>query len=97
MEVCEQSEIDRLFKALGFAVADKDGPSPMILIGNDAAGYCTRAYGLSYHLRSPKRSRMLPAANRFLPYFVAAFDFSLAESRSISLEKRLSEPSLVSS
>jgi len=43
----EQGEIDRLLKALEFAVADKNDHSPMILIGNDAAGYWTRAYGLS--------------------------------------------------
>jgi len=43
----EQAEIDRLLKALEFAVADKNDHSPMILIGNDAAGYWTRAYGLS--------------------------------------------------
>jgi cytochrome oxidase Cu insertion factor (SCO1/SenC/PrrC family) len=43
----DQSEIDSLLKALGFAVSDKNDHSPMILIGNDAAGYWTRAYGLS--------------------------------------------------
>lgn len=43
----EPGEIDKLLKALGFAVADKNEHSPMILIGNDAAGYWTRAYGLS--------------------------------------------------
>ena len=43
----EQAEIDRLLKALGVAVADKNDHTPMILIGNDAAGYWTRAYGLS--------------------------------------------------
>ncbi len=43
----EQGEIDKLLKALGFAVTDKNDHSPMILIGNDAAGYWTRAYGLS--------------------------------------------------
>ena len=43
----EQGEIDKLLKALGAAVADKNDHSPMILIGNDAAGYWTRAYGLS--------------------------------------------------
>lgn len=42
----EQGEIDKLLKALGSAV-DKNDHSPMILIGNDAAGYWTRAYGLS--------------------------------------------------
>ena len=43
----EQGEIDKLLKALGFAVTDKNDHSPMILIGNDAAGYWMRAYGLS--------------------------------------------------
>ena len=43
----EPGEIDKLLKALGFAVNDKNDHSPMILIGNDAAGYWTRAYGLS--------------------------------------------------
>ena len=43
----DQSEIDSLLKALGFAFANKNDHSPMILIGNDAAGYWTRAYGLS--------------------------------------------------
>ena len=43
----EPAEIDKLLKALGVAVADKNDHTPMILIGNDAAGYWTRAYGLS--------------------------------------------------
>lgn len=40
-------EIDRLLKALGAAVADKNDHTPMILIGNDAANYWTRTYGLA--------------------------------------------------
>ncbi|MCA1592001.1 MAG: SCO family protein [Acidobacteria bacterium] len=40
-------EIDELLKALGAAVADKNDHTPMILIGNDAAGYWTRTYGLA--------------------------------------------------
>ncbi|HEX8422656.1 MAG TPA: SCO family protein [Pyrinomonadaceae bacterium] len=40
-------EIDALLKALGAAVADKNDHTPMILIGNDAAGYWTRTYGLA--------------------------------------------------
>lgn len=42
-----QSEISSLLKALGAGVADKNDHTPMILIGNDRAGYWTRAYGLS--------------------------------------------------
>lgn len=40
-------EIDELLKALGAAVGDKNDHTPMILIGNDAAGYWTRTYGLA--------------------------------------------------
>ena len=40
-------EIDRLLKALGAAVADKNDHTPMILVGNDAVNYWTRAYGLA--------------------------------------------------
>lgn len=40
-------EIDRLLKALGAAVADKNDHTPMVLVGNDAAGYWTRTYGLA--------------------------------------------------
>ena len=40
-------EIDSLLKALGAAVADKNDHTPMILIGNDAANYWTRTYGLA--------------------------------------------------
>ncbi len=43
----DQTEITSLLRALGAAVADKNDHTPMILIGNDAAGYWTRAYGLS--------------------------------------------------
>jgi cytochrome oxidase Cu insertion factor (SCO1/SenC/PrrC family) len=43
----DKVEIDSLLKAFGVAVADKNDHTPMILIGNDAAGYWTRAYGLS--------------------------------------------------
>jgi cytochrome oxidase Cu insertion factor (SCO1/SenC/PrrC family) len=42
-----QSEIDQLLKALGVAVANKTEHTPMILIGNAAAGYWTRTYGLA--------------------------------------------------
>jgi cytochrome oxidase Cu insertion factor (SCO1/SenC/PrrC family) len=40
-------EIDSLLKALGAFVADKNDHTPMILIGNDAANYWTRSYGLA--------------------------------------------------
>ncbi|HEY0100525.1 MAG TPA: SCO family protein [Pyrinomonadaceae bacterium] len=40
-------EVDGLLKSLGAAVADKNDHTPMILIGNDAAGYWTRTYGLA--------------------------------------------------
>ncbi|HEV2801262.1 MAG TPA: SCO family protein [Pyrinomonadaceae bacterium] len=40
-------EIDQLLKALGASAADKNDHTPMMLIGNDAAGYWTRTYGLS--------------------------------------------------
>lgn len=40
-------EIDSLLRALGAYVADKNDHAPTILIGNDAAGYWTRAYGLA--------------------------------------------------
>jgi cytochrome oxidase Cu insertion factor (SCO1/SenC/PrrC family) len=40
-------DIDVLLKALGAAVADKNDHTPMVLVGNDAAGYWTRTYGLA--------------------------------------------------
>lgn len=43
----DKAEIDSLLQALGAAVADKNDHTPMILVGNDAAGFWTRAYGLS--------------------------------------------------
>jgi cytochrome oxidase Cu insertion factor (SCO1/SenC/PrrC family) len=42
-----KTEIDSLLQALGVAVADKNDHTPMILVGNDLAGYWIRAYGLS--------------------------------------------------
>ena len=41
------SDINSLLQRLGVAVTNKNDHTPMILIGNDAAGYWTRAYGLS--------------------------------------------------
>jgi protein SCO1/2 len=43
----DNTEIASLLRALGAAVANKNDHTPMILIGNDVAGYWTRAYGLS--------------------------------------------------
>jgi len=43
----DKSEIDSLLNALGVAVANKNDHTPMIMIGNDAVDYWTRAYGLS--------------------------------------------------
>lgn len=43
----EQTEIASLLSALGAGVTDRNDHTPMILIGNDVAGYWTRAYGLS--------------------------------------------------
>lgn len=40
-------EIDALLKALGAGVGDKTDHTPMVLIGNERAGYWTRAYGLA--------------------------------------------------
>ena len=42
-----KTDIDSLLQALGVAVTDKNDHTPMILVGNDMAGYWTRAYGLS--------------------------------------------------
>lgn len=43
----DQAEIDSLLRALGVAVADKNDHTPTVLVGNDATGYWTRAYGLA--------------------------------------------------
>ena len=43
----DKAEIDSLLRALGAAVADRNDHTPMVLVGNDAAGYWTRTYGLS--------------------------------------------------
>lgn len=40
-------EIDELLGALGGYVADKNDHTPLILIGNEAAGFWTRTYGLA--------------------------------------------------
>lgn len=39
--------VDQLLKSLGAAVGDKNDHTPMILVGNEAAGYWTRTYGLA--------------------------------------------------
>jgi cytochrome oxidase Cu insertion factor (SCO1/SenC/PrrC family) len=43
----EKIEIDSLLRALGAAVGNKNDHTPIVLVGNDAAGHWTRAYGLS--------------------------------------------------
>ncbi len=43
----DNADITSLLRALGAAVGNKNDHTPMILIGNDVAGYWTRAYGLS--------------------------------------------------
>ncbi len=40
-------EIDQLLRVLGASVTDKNNHSPMLLVGNDAANYWTRTYGLA--------------------------------------------------
>lgn len=40
-------DINSLLQQLGVAITNKNDHTPMILIGNDEAGYWTRAYGLS--------------------------------------------------
>lgn len=42
-----RTEINRLLNALGAYAGDKVNHTPMILIGNEAAGHWTRTYGLS--------------------------------------------------
>jgi cytochrome oxidase Cu insertion factor (SCO1/SenC/PrrC family) len=42
-----KSEIDGLLGALGALAPNKNDHTPMVLIGNDAAGYWTRTYGAS--------------------------------------------------
>ena len=41
------ADIDAILKEFGVGVANKNDHTPMVLIGNDAAGYWTRTYGLS--------------------------------------------------
>jgi protein SCO1/2 len=43
----DKAEIDKLLSALGGFVARKEDHSPTVLIGNEAAGTWTRAYGLA--------------------------------------------------
>jgi len=40
-------EIDVLLKSLGAAVSDKNDHTPMMVVGNEPAGYWTRTYGLA--------------------------------------------------
>jgi protein SCO1/2 len=43
----EKTRIDSVLQALGAAVSNKNDHTPMMLIGNDASDYWTRAYGLT--------------------------------------------------
>jgi protein SCO1/2 len=43
----DRAQIDSVLQALGAAVSNKNDHTPMILIGNDASDYWTRAYGLT--------------------------------------------------
>jgi protein SCO1/2 len=43
----DKGGIDSLLQALGAGITNKNDHTPMIMIGNDAADYWTRAYGLS--------------------------------------------------
>jgi protein SCO1 len=43
----EKNDIDTLLQRLGFGIGNKSDHTSMILVGNDAANYWTRTYGLS--------------------------------------------------
>ena len=43
----DKALVDSVLQALGAAVSNKNDHTPMILIGNDASDYWTRAYGLT--------------------------------------------------
>lgn len=43
----DKARIDSVLQGLGAAVSNKNDHTPMILIGNDASNYWTRAYGLT--------------------------------------------------
>jgi cytochrome oxidase Cu insertion factor (SCO1/SenC/PrrC family) len=43
----EKQEMDKLLTALGAAVAKREDHTPAVIIGNDAKGVWTRAYGLA--------------------------------------------------
>ena len=43
----DKARIDSVLQALGAAVSNKNDHTPMILIGNEASDYWTRAYGLT--------------------------------------------------
>jgi cytochrome oxidase Cu insertion factor (SCO1/SenC/PrrC family) len=42
-----KQEVDLLLKSLGASVGNKNDHSPMVLVGNEGAGYWTRTYGLA--------------------------------------------------
>lgn len=58
----DKNDIDAVLREFGVAVANKNDHTPMILIGNDGAGYWTRAYGLS--APSALAKLVMKAANR---------------------------------
>ncbi|MCA1576213.1 MAG: SCO family protein [Acidobacteria bacterium] len=43
----DKARIDAVLEALGAAVSNKNNHTPMILVGNEASDYWTRAYGLT--------------------------------------------------
>ena len=43
----EKQEVDKLLNALGAAVSKREDHTPAVIIGNDAKGVWTRAYGLA--------------------------------------------------
>ena len=43
----DKARIDSVLQALGAAISNKNDHTPMILIGNEASDYWTRAYGLT--------------------------------------------------
>ena len=43
----DKQEINLLLKALGAGVGDRNDHTPMVLVGNEAAAYWTRTYGLA--------------------------------------------------
>ncbi len=53
----EKTRIDTVLQALGAAVTNRNDHTPMILIGNAASNYWTRAYGLNFAGEDRRHSR----------------------------------------